>query len=111
MGREFERSLAGATALLAALVAALTGSAALAGNIDFSGDRDGGVLAAPCGSLGEGCARIRGYIKAGADVPARQGEAQLPLGAPPSAGRLGSAEDGLVPGMFSIGAGRGDSVR
>ena len=112
MGREFGRPQAGAIALLAALAAALTASAATAGGVDFPEGRSDSVRASPCGQPGERCARISGYIKAGADVPARQLEPPLRLGAPLSAGRLGAAvEDSLLPGVFSLLPGRDEFAR
>jgi hypothetical protein len=110
MGREFERLSAGAIALLTALAA----SAASAGGVDFLGDRGGGLRGSPCGEPGERCARISGYIKAGADVPARKsdGEPPLRIGAPPPAGRPGSAAEGsLLPSLFPLGSGREEPVR
>ena len=109
MGREFERLSAGAIALFAALAV----SAASAGSVDFARDRGDGLRGSPCGDPGEHCARISGYIKAGADLPAREPDGEPPLRiSPPPAGRPGPAtEDGLLPSLFPFGSGHDEPAR
>ena len=90
-------------------------SAATAGSIGFSQDREDGVRAPSCDSS-EGCAHISGYIKAGTDFPVRDLEGGRPARiAPPQgsgAGAMGqAAADGFVPGMFPLESGRDQRTR
>lgn len=114
MRQGFGRSAAGAIAPVATLLTALIVSAATAGSIGFSQDRDNGLRAPSCDAP-EGCAHISGYIKAGTDFPVRDLDSRLPLRiAPPSsgAGPMGqAAADGLIPGMFPLGSGRDQLTR
>ncbi len=114
MRQRFGRSAAGAITSAATLLTALIVSAATAGSIGFSQDRENGLRGSSCDSA-EGCAHISGYIKAGTDFPVRDldggGPARI---APPlaGAGPIGqAAADGLVPGMFPLDSGRDAQTR
>ena len=69
----------------------------------------------PRATLGDGCAHISGYIKAGSDFPVRDLDGGRPARiAPPLAGAepIGqAAADGLVPGMFPLDSGRDEQTR
>ncbi len=103
MRQKFGRSAAGVIAPAATLLAALIVSAATAGGIGFSQDRDDGLRAPSCNSS-EGCAHISGYIKAGTEFQVRNldGEGPARIAPPPSgAGAMGqAAAGGLIRGMF-----------
>jgi hypothetical protein len=103
MRQKFGRSAAGVIAPAATLLAALIVSAATAGGIGFSQDRDDGLRAPSCDSS-EGCAHISGYIKAGTEFQVRNldGEGPARIAPPPSgAGAMGqAAAGGLIRGMF-----------
>ncbi len=116
MRKRFERSSTGAVAPLAAVLAALIVTAAQAGDVvrnqDIGGDRG-----SSCGSAGDACAHISGYIKAGADVSARDPNGLRPsrIVPPPllaGAGATGQATaDGANRGMVFLPVSGGDSVR
>lgn len=67
MRQRMRWSSVGAFAPLAALLMVLSIPAA-AGESGANSDPNPGA-SAPCGSRGEGCARISGYIRAGAEFP------------------------------------------
>jgi hypothetical protein len=81
MRQKFEWSSSGALATLAALLAVAIADPARAGGVP-NPDLDSGSRASPCGSPGESCAHISGYIKAGSDFSARH-PAQPARAAPP----------------------------
>jgi hypothetical protein len=114
MRQRFGRSARGVIAPAATLLTALIVSAATAGSISFSQDRDDGVRAPSCDSS-EGCAHISGYIKAGTDFPVRDLEGERPARiAPPPSGASPTgqaAADGFLPGMFPLESGRDQRTR
>ncbi len=76
MGQMFERPSMGSMALITAFLAVLIGSGAKAGDVVAPRDLDNGLHGQNCGAVGETCAHIRGYIKAGSDTFARDPDGQ-----------------------------------
>jgi hypothetical protein len=109
MGQRFGRFAAGAIAAAATFLTALIGSAASAGSIGFSQDRENSLRGSSCDSA-EGCARISGYIKAGTDFPVRAMDDRGParIAPPPSTGKTA---DGLTLGVFPLDNGRNEETR
>ncbi|MGO9419073.1 hypothetical protein [Roseiarcus sp.] len=99
MGQRFEWSSAGAIASLAAFLAVLIANGAQAGDAAPNPDLGSEARASPCGSAGESCAHISGYIKAGSDFSARGPDGLRPdRGAPPPSlfAGVGAASQGAA---------------
>ena len=111
MLQRFERPSMGNILPRAAFLAALAASAAQAGDVPPGRDFDN----SPCGSPGETCARINGYVKAGSDAYAPVDSRANPLARAPllaGAGALGrAAADSQNRGMVLLRVVGDDSVR
>lgn len=113
MRQKIGRSAAGAIAPAATLLTALIVSAASAGSLGFSQDREDGLRGSSCDSA-QGCAHISGYIKAGTDFPVRALDGRTParIAPTPSTAPVGrTAADGLVPGLFPLDGGPEEQTR
>lgn len=107
MRQMVERSSMGAVALMTAFLAVLIGSGAKAGDIVAPQDLDNGIRGQNCGAVGETCAHISGYIKAGSDSFARDPDRQRSrLNATPSA-----TADAFNRGIYFFEVGHDDSAR
>ena len=115
MRQKFEWSSMGAIAPRAAFLAALIVNAAQAGDVVPGRDSDNSPRAPACGSPGETCARINGYVKAGSDAYAPVDSRANPLARAPllaGAGALGrAAADSQNRGMVLLRVVGDDSVR
>jgi hypothetical protein len=107
MRQMFGWSSTGAAALTTAFLAVLIGTGAQAGDVVAPQDLDSGIHGQDCGGVGETCAHISGYIKAGSDSFARDPDGQRSrLVAPPSA-----TADALNRGITFFEVGPNDSAR
>ena len=115
MRQKFEWSSMGAIAPRAAFLAALIVNAAQAGDVVPGRDSDNSPRAPACGSPGETCARISGYVKAGSDAYGPVDRQPAPLARTPllaGVGALGQATaDALNRGLFLLEVSHDERVR
>ena len=90
MRQRIETAVTGAIAAIASLLAVLA-SPALAGDVPVGPDPIAGAHAAPCGPPGASCARISGYIRAGAEFPDSNARRSARFAQPPRLSGFGVA--------------------